>query len=72
LFGSYLRRKIYDDIDLMLVYSNASARAAIPAIESAIKSNLEQMRERPDITVASSTELAALRFERDNLTQVYP
>jgi predicted nucleotidyltransferase len=72
VFGSYLRRKIYSDIDLMLVYSNPAARSTIQTLESAIKENLERRGEFPDITVTSSTELASLKFEHNNLTPVYP
>jgi len=72
VFGSYLRRKLYRDIDLMLVYSDAFAKKAIAALQTVIQKNLEYKNEHPHIEVASSIEFASLIFEQNNLTQVFP
>lgn len=72
LFGSYLRRRIYSDIDLMLVYSNSADRSAIQTLESTIKEKLQRKSESLDISVTSSTEFASLKFKHNNLTPIYP
>lgn len=72
VFGSYLRRKLYRDIDLMLVYSNTLAKNAIAALQNAIQISLERKNERPHIEVASSVELSSLVFEQNSLTQMFP
>lgn len=71
-FGSYLRRKIYSDIDLMLVYTNSSKKAEVNILEKALSNELQRKGERADIVVASSTELPSLKLQHNNLTKAYP
>lgn len=72
VFGSYMRRKIYADIDIMIVYATPEAKASIPIVQANIESKFKQRGERLDITVASSLELPKIRFKYKNLTQVFP
>ncbi len=69
-FGSYLRRKIYGDIDLMLVYSNNDVKSIIPKFENDLRTNFEKLGESVDITVTSSAEFSLLKLKYDNLTQI--
>jgi predicted nucleotidyltransferase len=72
VFGSYLRKKIYADIDLMLVYANPAAKAGLASLEAALVEELERQGERADITIASLAELSTLRFQHNNVTAAYP
>lgn len=72
VFGSYLRRKIYSDIDLMLVYTNSSKKAEVNILEEALLNELQRKGERADIVVASSNELPSLKLQHNNLTKAYP
>lgn len=72
VFGSYIRRKLHRDIDLMLVYPQPIKVAAVRFLEASLRDNLERRSETSDITVVSSPEFASLKLKHDNLTQVYP
>jgi len=70
IFGSYLRREIYTDIDLILVYPVGSAEglisSTVKSINQALKGKLSQL----DITVCSEAEYGAMSFENDNRTKI--
>ena len=72
VFGSYLRREIYKDIDLMFVYSNTSAKKAIASLQSTIQTTLEHENECSHINVKSSTEFSSLELDHNNIAQVFP
>jgi predicted nucleotidyltransferase len=72
LLGSYLRRKLYRDIDLMIVYSSPSAKAAISALEIGLRENYQFREKTLDITILSKAEYANLKLEHDNRTLVFP
>lgn len=71
-FGSFLRRKLHEDIDLMVVYEEPEAGSKIRAFESRLELLVRKQLGEPDVSVASAREFAALRLRYDNLTQVYP
>lgn len=71
LFGSYLRRKLYEDIDAAIVYSDLQSKEAIERVSGVLKTALGGLAPKLDLTVCSSTELSALKLTHDNLTRVY-
>lgn len=72
LFGSYLRQKSHNDIDIMIVYKDAAAKAAMIALEAGLRGCTRYEDEALDITIASKDEFAKLRLDQDNLTRAFP
>ncbi len=68
VFGSYIRRKIYNDIDLMLVYSNFDSKKYINKVEQNLKNEFKN--DTIDFTVASESEFKTIKLQHDNLTLV--
>jgi len=71
LFGSYLRRKLYRDIDVAVVYSSKSAKGAVERVSEVLKMSAGQQSTILDLTICSSKEFSALQLMHDNLTEVY-
>lgn len=71
-FGSFIRRKNYRDVDLMIIYEDPTDPAEVKAFEFALEGLIRKRFGEPDITVASAVEFVALRLRHDNLSQVYP
>lgn len=71
LFGSYMRNKLYQDIDAAIVYSNDTARNSVDEVSEVLKKELREQSHKLDITVCSSEEFSALKLDHDNLTKVY-
>ncbi|WP_084286558.1 nucleotidyltransferase [Halomonas halodenitrificans] len=71
LFGSYLRRKLYEDIDAVIVYSNFQAKDAVERVSGTLKSGLGEQAQKIDLTICSTAEFSALKLTNDNLTKVY-
>jgi hypothetical protein len=71
-FGSFLRRRVHEDIDLMLVYDEPAHRSEIEAFEARLEELVRKRLGHPDVSVASAREFATLKFRHDNLTRVYP
>ena len=70
LFGSFLRRKIYRDIDIMLVYNEGSTRKDIDDAVDAITRAVREERSKLDFTVCSKIEFLSLKLNNDNRTRV--
>lgn len=70
IFGSYLRREIYKDIDLILVYPVGSTKRLISSIVESINQALKEKLSQIDITVCSEAEYGAMSFENDNRTKI--
>jgi len=71
-FGSFLRQKLYEDIDLLIVYEEPCDSAQLKRFECAIGDATRKHFGEPDITVSSAREFALLKLKHDNLSQVYP
>jgi predicted nucleotidyltransferase len=71
-FGSFLRRRLHADIDLMIVYEEPADRSELEAFEARLQQFVQKRLGQPDVSIASAREFAALRLQHDNLTQVYP
>jgi predicted nucleotidyltransferase len=71
LFGSYLRRKLYQDIDAIVVYSNEHAKEAVERVVEILETKAEQQSSKLDLTVCSSRDFSTLKLSYDNLTEVY-
>lgn len=70
VFGSYIRKLIYEDIDLFLVYTSEVEKKFI---NSTIKTIQEKLSLNPsflDITVCSKTEYQSIKLDYDNRTRV--
>lgn len=72
VFGSYIRRKLYRDIDVMLVYADTTSRQAVEEAEKVLTSTRSHSSSAFDFTVCSSSEFEKLRFAHDNLTKIFP
>lgn len=72
VFGSYIRRKIFRDIDVLLVYSDNASRNAVEVAEEALRATRDHLSSAFDFTVCSSAEFKTLRLTHDNLTKIYP
>lgn len=72
VFGSFIRRRSYGDIDILVVHEEPSDVAQLSLFESRLEQKTCKRYGEPHIGVASEREFAALRFKHDNLTQVYP
>lgn len=71
-FGSILRRRLYRDVDLMIVYPEDADRLNVRAFEARLAEHVRRRVGQPDVVVASAHEFAELRLTHDNLTQVFP
>ncbi len=71
-FGSFLRRRLFEDVDLMLVYEEPANKSTLIACESRLEQLIRKQFGKADITVASVREFATLKLNHDNLTQVFP
>jgi len=70
VFGSYLRREIYKDIDILLVYPVGTDKKLISSTVEIIKQAFEKISSQLDITVCSKTEQKNMNFENDNCTKI--
>lgn len=73
LFGSFLRRKIYRDIDALVVYSGDQAKEAVEKLEQMLKATAARHSSRLHLTVCSEQEFSAFqrKLTHDDLTEVY-
>lgn len=69
-FGSFLRRKLYGDIDLLVVYNEPADSEAIKEFVSRLAAETEKQFGEPDITVSSEREFATLKLKHNNLTKI--
>jgi len=70
IFGSYLRRELYNDIDLILVYPIETGQELISSALESIHQVFEERASQLDITVCSEAEYTTLSFEDDNRTRI--
>lgn len=70
MFGSYLRRELYNDIDLMLVYPVGADQDLISSTLESIYQVFEEQASPLDITVCSEAEYTTMSFEDDNRTRI--
>ena len=70
VFGSYLRRELYNDIDLILVYPVGADQKLIASTLESINQVFEERTSQLDMTVCSEKEYATMSFEDDNRTRI--
>jgi hypothetical protein len=70
LFGSYLRRELYNDIDLILVYPIEAEQELVSSTLESIRQVFKERASQLDITVCSEVEYRTMRFEDDNRTKI--
>jgi hypothetical protein len=70
LFGSYLRRELYNDIDLILVYPIRADQELISSTLESIRQVFKERASQLDITVCSEVEYTTMRFEDDNRARI--
>lgn len=70
IFGSYLRRELYNDIDLILIYPVGADKELISSTLESISQVFEERASQLDITVCSEAEYIPMSFEDDNRTRV--
>lgn len=71
LFGSFLRCKAFQDIDIILVYKNNSSSIVVDAAMKEIASRCKEYGAKLDFTVCSEKEFAALVLDFDNPVQIW-
>ncbi|MFT8912947.1 hypothetical protein [Zymomonas mobilis] len=71
-FGSFMRRKHFQDVDIMIVYEEPADITKLKLFESELGRLICNQFGKPDLTIASNREFNALRLDYDNLSQVYP
>jgi predicted nucleotidyltransferase len=72
VFGSFLRQKLYNDIDLMVVYDEPSDHGQLKSFEERLQKRISARFGQADITLTSSREFPSIQFRQSNLEQVYP
>lgn len=72
VFGSVLRRKLFGDVDLMVVYQDPIDKSALSQFADRLAAAVQKKLGEPDITVTSGREFDDLRLKHDNLTKIYP
>lgn len=70
VFGSYIRKKVFGDIDVMVVYSNEESRKAVASFQSILKTAKDFASAHFDFTLCSVQEFEALTLQHDNLTKI--
>lgn len=70
LFGSYLRKYLFHDIDVLLVYENEIAKEQIDTVVKALRQKAGSLNSKLDVTVCSISEFSALELRHNNLTQI--
>jgi predicted nucleotidyltransferase len=70
LFGSYLRHKIFDDIDIILVYGNGSSSHEIDTWKREIIQSIKTYSTKLDFTVCSKDEFSKMSLTHDNRVKV--
>jgi len=70
VFGSYMRKKVFGDIDVMIVYSNEESRKAVASFQSTLKTGKDFASAHFDFTVCSVQEFEALKLQHDNLNRI--
>ena len=72
VFRSYLRHKTYNDIDIMIVYSDNTKLSSVGETEDLIVKEIMRKGNKADISVVSESEFSKINFKYNNLTQFYP
>jgi len=70
IFGSYLRRELYKDIDLILVYPVGADEELISSTVESINQVFKDRSLHLDVTVCSEAEYEIMSFEDDNRTRI--
>lgn len=71
LYGSYLRKAVYSDIDLLILYPNQFSAVEVDRVIGAIKESLSEVEDQLDIQACSKNELTSLKMNFDNRVRVY-
>jgi len=71
LLGSYLRRKVYRDIDITIVYEVGVTESEIDKAVEAIKTVAGEESTKLDFTICSTKEFSDMEFYHNNLTVIY-
>ncbi|MFZ5867436.1 MAG: nucleotidyltransferase domain-containing protein [Thermodesulfobacteriota bacterium] len=66
VLGSYLRRKVFEDIDIIVAYKHGMSTRGIDALVDEIRSIFKESGNRLDITVCSEREFSRLTLDHDN------
>jgi predicted nucleotidyltransferase len=73
VFGSFIRKYVHNDVDLMIVHVDPSDLAKLRCFESELESKVSKRFNVPsDINVTSAREFSTLKLKYDNLLQIYP
>lgn len=70
LFGSFLRYKVFQDIDLILIYNGDYSAQDIESVIKEINSRCKQYKTVLDFTICSEKEFANLTLDHDNKIRV--
>ncbi|NET43261.1 nucleotidyltransferase domain-containing protein [Okeania sp. SIO2B3] len=70
LFGSYLRQKIFNDIDIILVYPDKNTMSGIELIKNEINKSFQGSEIKIDFTICSENEFSKMELIYDNREQI--
>lgn len=71
LFGSYLRKRVFNDIDLLLVFKNGVTSQEVDSFIEEIKSRFPNIASKLHIQCCSVQEFSGLEMNYDNKQQVF-
>ena len=70
VFGSYIRRELYKDVDLILVYPAEAKQELVNSTITSVKNELPWDSSIIDITVFSETEYQTISLDYDNRIKI--
>jgi len=71
-FGSFIRTRLYGDVDIMVSYPEPSPAKELKEFEQRLEKLVRKQFGEPHINVTSDREFVALGLKHDNLTRVFP
>jgi predicted nucleotidyltransferase len=71
-FGSFLRKKLYRDVDLLIVYEEPIDIKIVRQFDSLLADQVQKRLGDADITVTSEREFSTLKLKYNNLIQITP
>lgn len=72
VFGSFLRQKLYGDVDVMVVYDEPADHGQLKSFEERLQKRISARFGQADITLISSREFPGIQFRHNNLEQIHP
>lgn len=72
VFGSFLRQKLFRDVDVMVIYDEPADHGQLKSFEDRLEEHISARFGQADITLISKREFPSIQFRHNNLQQVHP